>query len=222
MGKTNGLVGGVTGKIGNIVGYYRRGKYLARAYNPNTTNTNTKLQETQRNRWRMLMDFLRPSLPTLKIGFGYVKPGYELPYAMKANMPAAKVESDEVSIDYPKVKFSNEDAAIMSEITNCSLDGITLTVEVGTNIDILDSLPAEYRDKSTGAIRVLVIDESDGSIRMNDGNLNYDTAIEIDFETAPTKANLHVYAFPFVRPDRVLEGNGIRAICGPTQYSTVQ
>lgn len=222
MGKTNGLVGGVTGKIGNIVGYYRRGKYLARAYNPNTTNTNTKLQKTQRKRWRMLMDFLRPFLETLKIGFGYVKPGYELPYAMKANMPAAKVDSEEVSIDYPKVKFSNEDAAIISDITHCSIDGTTLTVEVATNIDILDSLPAEYRDKTTGAVRVLVIDESDGSIRMNDGNLNYDSNVEIDFETAPTAANLHVYAFPFVRPDRVLEGNGIRAICGATQYATVQ
>lgn len=221
MGKTNGLVGGVTGKIGNIVGYYRRGKYLARAYNPNTTNTNTKLQETQRNRWRMLMDFLRPSLPTLKIGFGYVKPAYELPYAMKANMPAAKVEGNEISLDYPKVKFSNGDAEIISNITSCAIEGITLTVEVATNIDILDSLPAEYRDKTTGAVRVIVIDESDGSIRINDGTLNYDSSIEIDFETAPTAANLHVYAFPFVRPDRVLEGNGIRAICGPTQYSTV-
>ena len=221
MGKTNGLVGGVTGKIGNLVGYYRRGKYLARAYNPNTTNTNTKLQVTQRNRWRLLMDFLRPNLPTLKIGFGYVQPAYERPYAMKANMPAAKVEGGEISLDYPKVKFSNDDASIISKITSCSINGTTLTVEVATDIDILDSLPPEYREKTTGGIRVVVIDESDGSIRINDGNLNYDTSVEIDFETAPSAANLHIYAFPFVRPDRVLEGNGIRAICGPTQYSTV-
>lgn len=221
MGKTNGLVGGVTGKIGNVVGYYRRGKYLARAYNPNTTNTNTKLQVTQRNRWRLLMDFLRPLLPTLKTGFGYVKPSYELPYAMKANMPAAKVGYDDITIDYPKVKLSNDDAPIISNISSCSIEGTTLTVDVATDIDILDSLPVEYRDKTTGRIRVVVIDESDGSIHINDGNLNYDVSVEIDFNSAPTAANLHVYAFPFVRPDRVLEGNSIRAICGPTDYSTV-
>lgn len=222
MAKTNGLVGGVTGKIGNVIGYYRRGKFLARAYNPHTTNVRSRLQRLQRTRWITLMDFLRPSLPTLKIGFGYVAPSYELPFAMKANMPAAAVDSDNVSIDYTKVKFSNEDANFPCKITNSSLDGTTLTVEVGTNIDILDSLPAEYRDKENGAIRVLVIDESDGSIRMNDGKLNYDSAVEIDFDAAPTPTNLHIYVFPFVRPDRVLEGNGIRAICGPTQYAKMQ
>lgn len=221
MAKTNGLVGGVTGKIGNVIGYYRRGNFLARAYNPHTTNARTRLQRLQRTRWITLMDFLRPSLPTLKIGFGYVKPSYELPFAMKANMPAAVVDSDNVSIDYSKVKFSNEDANILSEITHSSLDGTTLTVEVATNIDILDSLPAEYQDQENGSIRVLVIDERDGSIRMNDGRLNYDSSVEIDFETAPTPAKLHIYAFPFVRPDRVLEGDGIRAICGPTQYATM-
>lgn len=222
MAKTNGLVGGVTGKIGNVIGYYRRGKFLARAYNPHTTNVRSTLQKIQRTRWVTLMNFLRPALPILKDGFGYANPSYELPQAMKANMPAATVDSGNVSIDYTKVKFSNEDAIFDCVITSTSIDGTTLTVEVATDIDWLDSLPAEYRDKANGAIRVVVIDESDGSIRTNDGKLNYDIAVEIDFATAPTAANLHVYAFPFVRPDRVLEGNGIRAICGATQYATVQ
>lgn len=222
MAKTNGLVGGVTGKIGNVIGYYRRGKFLARAYNPHTTNVRSTMQKIQRKRWVTLMDFLRPSLPILKVGFGYANPSYELPFAMKANMPATAVDSDNVTIDYSKVKFSNEDANFDCKITHASLDGTTLTVEVATNIDLLDSLPAEYRDRANGAIRVVVINESDGSILTNDGNLNYDTSVDVDFDTAPTKANLHIYAFPFVRPDRVLEGNGIRAICGATQYATVQ
>lgn len=222
MAKTNGLVGGVTGKIGNVIGYYRRGNFLARAYNPHTTNPRTRLQRLQRTRWITLMNFLRPFLPTLKIGFGYAAPSYELPFAMKANMPAAAVDSDNVSIDYSKVKFSNEDANFPSKITHSTLDGTTLTVEVATNIDTLDNLPAEYQDKENGAIRVLVIDKSDGSIHMNDGRLSYDSSVEIDFDAAPTPANLHIYAFPFARPDRALEGNSIRAICGPTVHATMQ
>lgn len=87
MAKTNGLVGGVTGKIGNVIGYYRRGKFLARAYNPHTTNVRSRLQKRQRARWISLMEFLRPAIEILRIGFHYDTPGYELPNAMKENMP---------------------------------------------------------------------------------------------------------------------------------------
>lgn len=48
MGQTNGLTGGVTGKIGSMVFYYRNGKYVAREYIRHPNNPKSELQRVQR------------------------------------------------------------------------------------------------------------------------------------------------------------------------------
>lgn len=48
MGRTNGLTGGVTGKVGNWVFYYRNGKYVAREYISKINNPKSERQVKQR------------------------------------------------------------------------------------------------------------------------------------------------------------------------------
>lgn len=48
MARTNGLTGGITGKVGSMVFYYRDGKYIARQYIPNPSNPKSVRQVIQR------------------------------------------------------------------------------------------------------------------------------------------------------------------------------
>lgn len=48
MGSINGVIGGITGKVGNMVFYYRNGKYVAREYIPRPSNPKTEGQSSQR------------------------------------------------------------------------------------------------------------------------------------------------------------------------------
>ena len=48
MGRTNGIIGGITGKVGTMVFYYRNGQYVAREYIAKPTNPKTAGQNIQR------------------------------------------------------------------------------------------------------------------------------------------------------------------------------
>lgn len=48
MGTINGVIGGITGKVGNMVFFYRNGKYVSREYIPNPSNPQTARQSGQR------------------------------------------------------------------------------------------------------------------------------------------------------------------------------
>lgn len=48
MASTNGIIGGITGKLGNAVFFYRNGKYVAREYISKPSNPKSTAQQVQR------------------------------------------------------------------------------------------------------------------------------------------------------------------------------
>lgn len=219
MAKTNGLVGGVTGKIGNIIGYYRRGKYLARAYNPNTTNVRSRLQRLQRARWIFLMDMLRGVLPTIRVGFRYDYPGYELPNAMKVNMPFVSKDSpEELEFTFDQLKLSNgkfENFGVAGAIT--SAEG-SVTVGFTKDLSFTDELPADYSNVNTAVVKIAAYCPNQNkwvvaSISWNEvsNSLQFSVPDTLIGET------MHVYGFLAVPPTRIL-GSGMPDYCSETMY----
>lgn len=219
MAKTNGLVGGVTGKIGNVIGYYRRGKYLARAYNPNTTNVRSRLQRRQRTRWITLMDFLRPALGMLRTGFELRYPSYQLPYAMKANMPFVTNSNPiDTEISYADIqlsdgmfdKFADVTAPPTSEHNEVKF---TLTKDES----FLSFLPAEY-DSSYGTVYLACYNPvcKAWAFATYGGN-EFGAPMIIKCPPMFIGTNVHIYAFLALGAERIL-GEGIPSYCSKTMY----
>lgn len=219
MGKTNGLVGGVTGKIGNVIGYYRRGKYLARAYNPHTTNVRSRLQQRQRARWITLMELLRPAIQTLRVGFHYDTPGYELPNAMKANMPFVTNSNPiDTEISFAEIQLSEGKFDGFAQAAGVENEGTTVTIDVIKKEGWENSLPADY---GTGANAKLMLAAYDtNGKKWAQAEVGYNEVTNTVTMTVPNTflgARCHFYGFLACPPDRVL-GDGIPDYCSKTLY----
>lgn len=219
MGKTNGLVGGVTGKIGNVIGYYRRGKFLARAYNPHTTNVRSRLQRLQRARWIYLMDMLRGALSILRVGFRYDTPGYELPNAMKANMPYVSSDSpEEIDFSYEMMKLSNGKFEGFGVAGAISSSNSKVTVGFTKDLSFTDELPADYSNVNTAVVKIGAYCPNqkkwvDASIGWNEVS----SSLQFDVPNTFIGETMHVYCFLAIPPKRIL-GSGMPDFCSETIY----
>ncbi len=64
-----GILGGVSGKVGNVVGGSWKGVDYLRSLPAEVRNTNSVLQQIQRAKFRVLMAFLRNMKELVRIGF---------------------------------------------------------------------------------------------------------------------------------------------------------
>ena len=220
MGKTNGLVGGVTGKFGNIIGYYRRGKFLGRAYNPHTTNVKSKLQQRQRARWSVAMEFLRPALGVLRTGFEYRNPSYQLPFAIKANMPyITNSAPDDTEISYAEIQLSDgmfDKFADVTAVPSSASGKVNLTLKEDDSFRSF--IPSEY-DTATGKVYLACYcpTEKKWAFGIPYGESELGDEMEISCPASFVGSIVHVYAFLALGAERVL-GEGIPAYCSATMY----
>ncbi|MGK6351015.1 DUF6266 family protein [Parapedobacter sp. DT-150] len=101
MGKlTDGIHGHVHGKVGGVVFYTANGQNIARSL-PRATRKKRKptaLQALQRERFKVMQDWLRPLLRVVKVGFGkYAPPRTGHNAAMSYNLTHAVVYNEEAS-----------------------------------------------------------------------------------------------------------------------------
>ena len=66
--RTIGLIGGQTGKLGNVVFYQRAGETLGRAYQPIVSNPDTARQQMARARFRLLSAYAKRFRPAIELG----------------------------------------------------------------------------------------------------------------------------------------------------------
>ena len=220
MAKTNGLVGGVTGKVGNVIGYYRRGKFLARAYNPHTTNVRSRLQRWQRARWTKLMDFLRPSLSLLRIGFEFRNPSYQLPFAMKTNMPFVTSSSpQDIDISFAEIQLSDGMFDKFADVTGApSSENNVVKFTLTEDSSFKSFLPAEYNN-AEGKVYVACYnpDENKWVIGKTYDESQMGRQMEITCPALFIGTTVHIYAFLALGAERVL-GDGIPSYCSKTLY----
>lgn len=64
-----GILGGFSGKVGTVIGYTRNGISYIRGLMTSHTDANTPAQQEQRAKFTLVIQFLRPLLALLRIGF---------------------------------------------------------------------------------------------------------------------------------------------------------
>ena len=105
----NGVFGGFSGKVGNVVGSSCRGVEYIKSVPVKMTNPRTKGQTKQRSSFIVTQNFLRTMIPIIRIGFkDYAVDGKSaFNAAMSYNMiNGVKNGTDGSAIDYPKVLIS--------------------------------------------------------------------------------------------------------------------
>lgn len=105
----NGITGGVSGKIGNIVGARWKDISYLRTLPSNWKDPKTKKQVKQRSKLSVVVSFLRTASDLVKIGFQSRANGRMTAFnaAMSYNMKHAVTPMDEgYGLDYEKVMIS--------------------------------------------------------------------------------------------------------------------
>lgn len=77
MARLTGFVGDVTGRMGNMVAFVRRGENFARKYQPNVTNPNTARQQRSREIFKEAYALSSSYAPAVLMGYSGVNPTYE-------------------------------------------------------------------------------------------------------------------------------------------------
>ncbi len=105
---SKGILGGFSGRIGNIVGARIFGIDVMRSYQPDVKNPRTPGQVAQRNKFRLLVAFISLMLPIIRTGFKFVANKMsEFNKAVSVNILSAVTGSDpNFQIDYPNVVFA--------------------------------------------------------------------------------------------------------------------
>lgn len=114
MGKINqGILGGFTGKVGNVVGGNWKGIDYMRVKPSSVANPKTAGQMDQRSKFSTVLYFLQPMKDHIKIGFkDYAVKKTEFNSAMSYNLNNAVIgEYPNVAIDYSKALVSRGNLA---------------------------------------------------------------------------------------------------------------
>jgi len=103
-----GVLGGFSGKVGTVVGSSWKGIDYIRSLPASVKNPRTEGQVTQRTKFSMVMEFLRPIIPYLNVGFKpYANKMSAYNAAMSYNVNNAVMGSfPDIAIDYPNVLVS--------------------------------------------------------------------------------------------------------------------
>ncbi|WP_352423171.1 DUF6266 family protein [Proteiniphilum sp.] len=105
----NGIQGGVSGKVGDVILSSWKGIEYVRSRPVKYHDAKTRVQVKQRSRFSITMEFLRTITPFLRIGFRSDTDGRMTAFnaAMSYNMKhAVKVEHQEVMLDYRNARVS--------------------------------------------------------------------------------------------------------------------
>ena len=72
MGKiSQGIIGGISGKVGNVIGASWKGIHYLRIKPASVANPRTEGQVNQRNKFSAALEFLQPSLAFIKVGYKF-------------------------------------------------------------------------------------------------------------------------------------------------------
>lgn len=104
-----GILGGYSGRVGGVVGYYRMGKWCVRAYQPTINDAKTEAQLQQRSIFKEMIQFASRNLEPMRLGLRQAARHEELTecnYFIRHNCKNFKHIDGAVNIDYSALQFS--------------------------------------------------------------------------------------------------------------------
>ena len=148
-----GILGGFSGRVGTVVGYYRRGAWFVRAYQPHIRDRKSAAQLEQRSRFKAMIQFASPATPVLRVGLRQVADDQQITEGntfLKINKECFPRESRNTrnsrnsrdsrdsrntresrnsrAIDYPSLQFSRGSLAAPAALQYAVDEGGVLTV----------------------------------------------------------------------------------------------
>jgi hypothetical protein len=146
MGKlSSGILGPVSGKVGNVVGGSWRGIDYLRAMPASVSNPRSPAQLNQRARFLLMLRFLQPMLDFIKIGFkAYARKMSAYNAAMSHNLRNAITGTfPDFEINYSDVLVSRGNLRGVSEASVVSPSASTLQVQWEDNSGMASALAAD-------------------------------------------------------------------------------
>lgn len=122
-----GILGGFSGKVGNVVGASWKGVQYIRSLPSSVGNPKTAKQREQRTRFSLIAKFVRSILPVIQVGFESLAGATNSAYgaAVSYNIHhATKGEYPDVEIDFPN--------AVIAKGALYGTDEMTVTREPGS------------------------------------------------------------------------------------------
>ena len=184
-----GILGGFSGKVGNVVGATWRGIHYMRIMPASVTNPQTPGQMSQRLKFSLVLDFLQPLLGFLRIGFkGYAEGMSAFNAAMSYSMLNA------ITGTYPDLALSPADVLVsrgtlrpVAAATATAAALQTIEVEWEDNSGLLN---ASADDNAT----LVVVNEAKGDIAVSlEAGQRGDSLATIVVPEAYVGDEVHVY-----------------------------
>ena len=107
-----GILGGYSGRIGSVVGYYRKGKWCVRAYQPTINDAKSAAQLQQRSIFKAMIQFASRTLAPIRWGMKQISDMEEITECnlfMRMNSQNFKHIDGTVQIVYSGLQFSMGD-----------------------------------------------------------------------------------------------------------------
>lgn len=137
MGKLcQGIWGGYSGRIGNVISYQWRGRWCARTRPAAFHDARTPKQLEQRSRFRQTLHLASRVKQVLQLGLRQVSLAHhmtECNYFMKVNNPCFTLEEGRLKVDYENFVFSEGPVAPVAFMAPELVDERTLKIEFEKN-----------------------------------------------------------------------------------------
>ena len=222
MGKNVGLIGGVRGKVGNVVFSTRRGVQIARAYQPVVANPQTKRQTLSRAKLALATVTLKPFERFLRAGWQKYRPTYEFQRGIGLSIPedANIITGDSpANLEVQLVSLGNVMSAADLPLASFSAVDFTNANEAKFSCT---PVAEHFMDKSgnpIGAGVVVAVYSADANIVVNafvplNSNLS---PVSVVVETPEILSGMTVYVYAFIKqiPEAV---NGVPSNDLPWMY----
>lgn len=172
-----GILGGVSGKIGNVIGGSWNGVDYLRSVPTEVKQANTILQQSQRMKFKTLIDFLRPQKELIRLGFKSMAnkaSAFNVAVSYNYHHALAGDYDTGFSIDYSKALLANGSlppiVGLTAESTTAgqlSLSWTDNSDENGATADDILYVDVYNPEKGTAVIRINAAKRSAGSVVVN-------------------------------------------------------
>ena len=203
-----GIYGPYSGRVGNVIGSFWKGRCIMRIRAASFTDANTIPQQTQRMKWRIVSAFVKANEKLVKLGFAAADATLTaFNSAMKHNLPEA------ISGTFPTLSLNFEKAKLsMGNLLGLSGYAATAATPGTVKVDWTDNSNNEDAF-ATDRLMLSVIDTTSGEVFLNPTQVTRaDETTVITLPTGWAGRQVHVLGF-FVK-------DGQLAITSKDQVST--
>lgn len=202
-----GIYGPYSGRVGNVIGSFWKGRCVMRIRAASYTDANTIPQQTQRMKWRLVSAFLNANSKLVKLGFAAVDDSLTaFNAAMKYNIPEA------ITGTFPELKLDLT-KAVLSKGDLLAIEGGALTSTVPGSISVAWTNNSNNGDAlATDVMKLSIIDTITGEVLVNSSAITRaDETAAVTLPTGWTARTVNVIGF-FVK-------DGCIKVTSPDQVS---